>query len=325
MALMPAAAVFLTPLPHGITVVDTGFERARFDAAYLLVDNGRAAFIDTGHNAAVPRLLAALEQAGLARDQVDWVIPTHVHLDHAGGAGLLMQHLPKARLLVHPRGAPHLIDPTALIAGATAVYGQEVVARTYGRIEAVPAERVLSSHDGQHLTLGQRTLTLIDTPGHARHHHAIWDERSQGWFTGDTFGISYREFDGPDGPFIFPTTTPVQFDPAALRGSIARLMEHRPERVYLTHFGMVEGAERLASHLLAQLDEIEALGRRLAAHAHRDEALREGMAGVLVAHAGIEALGMSAAQARELLAIDIELNAQGLAVWLAREAKAGAR
>lgn len=312
---------FLDPLPHGITVVDTGLERPRFDAAYLLVDDGRAAFIDTGHNAAVPRLMAALAHAGLRADQVDWVIPTHVHLDHAGGAGLLMQQLPQARLLVHPRGAPHLIDPTALILGATAVYGKEVMARTYGRIEAVPAERVVTSTDGQQITLGRRTLTLIDTPGHARHHHAIWDETSRGWFTGDTFGISYREFDGPRGPFIFPTTVPVQFDPAALRQSIARLMAHEPQRVYLTHYGAVEGVPRLAASLLAQIDEIEAFALRLKGRPDRIEALREAVAASLLAHADAASLGLDLQAARAMLAIDIELNAQGIGVWLDRQAK----
>ena len=126
---------FLQPLEHGITVVDTGFHRADFDAAYLLVSpEGRAAFIDTGHNAAVPRLLAALDHAGLGREAVDWVIPTHVHLDHAGGAGLLMANLPNAQALIHPRGARHLVNPLALVEGARAVYGPEEVLRTYGHI-----------------------------------------------------------------------------------------------------------------------------------------------------------------------------------------------
>ena len=111
-----------TDLGHGIFAIDTGFEREDFDAAYLIVDTGRAAFIDTGHNAAVPRLLEALDAIGLPREAVDWVIPTHVHLDHAGGAGLLMRHLPGARALIHPRGARHLIDPSALVEGARAFF-----------------------------------------------------------------------------------------------------------------------------------------------------------------------------------------------------------
>src|SRR4030095_4290858 len=120
------------PLGDELYAIDTGFERPSFDAAYLIVDSGRAAFVDTGTNHAVPRLLAALRALELTVDAVDWVIPTHVHLDHAGGAGLLMQSLPRARMLVHPRGERHMVDPGALYAGATAVYGEAEMVRSYG-------------------------------------------------------------------------------------------------------------------------------------------------------------------------------------------------
>ncbi|WP_293995400.1 MBL fold metallo-hydrolase, partial [Sphaerotilus sp.] len=241
-------------LGHQIYAIDTGFERARFDAAYLVIDSGRAVLIDTGHNAAVPRILDTLAALGLSRDAVDWVIPTHVHLDHAGGAGLLMQHLPHARALIHPHGARHLIDPQALVAGACAVYGAEVVRQTYGTIVPIPAERVVQSHDGMEVQVGQRPLRLIDTPGHARHHHCLWDARSRGWFTGDTFGISYREFDTTAGPWMFPSTTPVQFDPAALRHSIDRLMAAEPQRLYPTHFSRVDDVPRVVAQFRALLD-----------------------------------------------------------------------
>ncbi|MER2177452.1 MAG: MBL fold metallo-hydrolase, partial [Stenotrophomonas maltophilia] len=112
-----------------IHTIDTAFQRDDFDAAYLIVENGRAAFIDCGTGLAVPAMLAALTRAGCTPGQVDWLILTHVHLDHAGGAGLLMQQLPNATLVVHPRGAPHMLDPTRLVAGATEVYGEAEIAR----------------------------------------------------------------------------------------------------------------------------------------------------------------------------------------------------
>ncbi|MCK6401596.1 MAG: MBL fold metallo-hydrolase [Sphaerotilus natans subsp. sulfidivorans] len=312
-----------TDLGHGIFAIDTGFEREDFDAAYLIVDTGRAAFIDTGHNAAVPRLLEALDAIGLPREAVDWVIPTHVHLDHAGGAGLLMRHLPGARALIHPRGARHLIDPSALVEGARAVYGVEVVRQTYGTIEPIEAARVVESHDGQRIPLGSRELLLIDTPGHARHHHCIWDERSRGWFTGDTFGISYREFDGADGAWTFPSTTPVQFEPEALRSSVQRMMAMQPQCLYPTHFGRVDGVERLAAQFLATLDRFEADGLALLARLPDDAparlaALKEQVAATLVASALAAGCPVSPARAHELLALDIELNAKGMAVWLSR-------
>src|SRR3989304_5705439 len=144
----PARCVPMTADPS-IHTIDTGFQRPDFDAAYLIVENGRAAFVDCGTGLSVPAMLQALADAGLGVEAVDWLLLTHVHLDHAGGAGLLMQQLPNAKAVLHPRGAPHMIDPTRLIAGATAVYGADEIARSYGRIEAIPESRVVVAEDGQ--------------------------------------------------------------------------------------------------------------------------------------------------------------------------------
>ncbi|OYU97899.1 MAG: MBL fold metallo-hydrolase, partial [Burkholderiales bacterium PBB5] len=286
----------------------TGFHRPQFDAAYLIVENGRAAFIDSGTNFAVPRLLAALDDLGLARDAVDYVIPTHVHLDHAGGAGLLMQALPQAQMLVQARGARHMIDPSNLYQGALAVYGQAAMDREYGALVPVPADRVQSTSDGLTVALHGRPLTFIDTPGHARHHHCIWDERSRGWCTGDTFGLSYRECDSAKGAWAMPTSSPVQFEPEELRQSIARLLAREPEVMYLTHYGRVEEPTRLAGLLLEQLDGMVALAEGLRQAPGRHQALVDGMLalyrGQLQNHgvADIDTCLKS-------LTLDIELNA----------------
>ncbi|MFI4932141.1 MAG: MBL fold metallo-hydrolase, partial [Burkholderiales bacterium] len=244
---------FVEPLGDGLFVIDTGFERPCFDAAYLVVDSGRAAFIDTGTNHAVPRLLAALHALGLTADSVDWVIATHVHLDHAGGAGLLMQSLPNARLSVHPRGERHLVDPSALYAGATAVYGEAEMARSYGRPLAVQPARVTVTGDGTTLTLGTRVLEFMHTPGHARHHHCIWDARTRTWFTGDTFGLSYPQLVNHNGRWITPTCAPVQFEPEPLKASVARLLERDPAALCVTHYGRVANAPHLSRLLLEQI------------------------------------------------------------------------
>jgi len=310
---------FVQPLAHGIHVIDTGFHRDVFDAAYLIVENGRAAFVDTGTNDSVPRLLAALEAAGLARDAVDFVIATHVHLDHAGGVGLLMTHLPNAQLVVHPQGAPHLIEPSRLMAGARAVYGDEEVARTYGEVIGVPAERVLRTADAMTIELAGRPLQFLDTPGHARHHHCIWDARSRGFFTGDTFGLSYRDFDTAHGAWAMPTTTPVQFEPEALRNSIERMLGYEPECMYLTHYGRVVDVPRLASLLFTQLDAMVALALKLPDDAHRHKALMDGFIAIHMNSLRAHDCTLPEARVRELLALDNELNAQGIAVWLNRK------
>jgi len=305
-------------LEHGISVVDTGFVRPRFDASFLIVENGRAAFVDTGPNSAVPRLLGALEAHGLDRDAVDYVIPTHVHLDHAGGAGLLMQELPRAQLVIHPRGARHLIDPSMLMEGVRSVYGPEVAARDYGQLVPVPAERVITTAEGMVIELSGRPLRFADTPGHARHHHCIWDEASQGWFTGDTFGIVYPELHTPRGPYIVPATAPVQFDQEALHASVARLLAQRPQVMYLTHYGAVRDAETLAVQFLAQVDAMADAARSLVNAPGRHDALKRAFGDIYIAELRRSGSTLADARLRELLATDIELNAQGLATWLDR-------
>lgn len=313
-------------LAHGIHAIDTGFHRPRFDAAYLIVEAGRAAFIDTGTNYAVPRLLDAVRGAGLTPADVDWLIVTHVHLDHAGGAGKLFESLPNARFVVHPRGARHMIDTTALYESARGIYGDAEMERSYGRLVPVPAERVLTTHDGMDLQLAGRTLHFIDTPGHARHHHCIWDERSRGFFTGDTFGLSYREFDVDGRTWLLPTTTPIGFEPEALIASVRRILAFEPESLYLTHFGRVGDVARLGELMLAQVEAVAALalqceGDAAARQAKLEDALAQHYLDGLRAH-GVK---LAEDEIRHLLKLDIELNAEGLLVWRERTERAARR
>lgn len=323
----PALPAFVEPLGEGVHAIDTGFHRPRFDAAYLLVHQGRAAFIDTGTNHAVPRLLAALEALGLAREAVDYVIPTHVHLDHAGGAGALMAELPRATLVVHPRGARHIVDPAALYEGALAVYGQAEMDRSYGRLVPVDAARVRTTEDSETLDFAGRPLLFIDTPGHCKHHHCIWDEATRGWFTGDTFGLSYRELDNARGePFLVPTTTPVQFEPEALRASVERLLSFDPACMYLTHYGRVDNVQALGARLLEQLDQVVAMGRRLQhAGPGRHAALVREIGELYAERARAHGAPQGDAAVKDLFALDIELNAKGMAAWLDRAQRRSAR
>jgi len=306
---------------QGIHTIDTGFQRPRFDAAYLVVEQGRGAFIDCGTSLAVPRMLAALAEAGLAPEAVDWLILTHVHLDHAGGAGTLMQALPNARLVVHPRGAPHMIDPARLLAGATAVYGEAEIARSYGQVLPVPAERVVVADDDHTVSLAGRELLTMDTPGHARHHLCVWDARSASWFTGDTFGLSYRELDGPAGAFILPTSSPVQFEPDAMRASIERLLAYLPRAMYLTHYGRVESPAALGHALIEQIDAMVALARSCDGRADRHRCLVAALTELYLERAHAQGVALDDAGVVRVLAMDIELNAQGLASWLDRPSR----
>ena len=301
---------------HGIHTIDTGFVRPQFDAAYLIVENGRGAFIDCGTNHAVPRMLAALDEAGITAAEVDWLILTHVHLDHAGGAGELIAKLPNAKLVVHPRGARHMIDPSALWAGASAVYGEAVMEQTYGRLRPIPAERVIEAPDGHVVELAGRLLRCIDTPGHAKHHLTVYDKHANVCFSGDVFGLSYREFDTTNGPFILPTTSPVQFDPEALHASIKRLVALHPSGMYLTHYGRVENIEKLAADLHQQIDAMVALARAADGKHDRHAVLVEALTGLYAGRAEAHGWTQGCNALAQLLHMDIELNAQGLAIWL---------
>lgn len=310
----------------GITLVDTGFgDRPAFCAAYLLVEQGRAAFVDCGTLHSVPAMLDALDAAGLARDAVDYIIATHVHLDHAGGAGALLQELPAAKLVVHPRGAPHLVDPTKLVASARQVYGDALFERAYGGLVPAPVERVLEASDGMELALAGRTLRLVHTPGHALHHLSVWDARTRAWFTGDAFGISYREFDVDGRPFAIPTTSPVQFDPDQMKASIRTLLAAHPDTCFTTHYGAVRGdVQGVGEGLLEQVDAMVALARFLEDAPDRHVALVRALERLYVDRARIHGVDDPARRVPGLLAMDIELNAQGLAAWLQRMRRAGA-
>jgi glyoxylase-like metal-dependent hydrolase (beta-lactamase superfamily II) len=310
-----------------VFVTDTGYERPGCAAAYLVRGSSGAAFVETGTGNSVHEVLGLLAAARSRAEDVTHVIVTHVHLDHAGGAGLLMQHLPRAKLVVHPRGARHMIDPSKLIAGAAVVYGgAENLARSMGKIVPIPAERVIEAGDGHVVDLGDRKLTTWDAPGHAAHHFVVLDDRTRGIFTGDTFGLCYREFDDArGGAFIFPTTTPVQFDPPALRASIRRMLDWKPERIYFTHFSAVTGAaelQRLGADLLRLVDDHVTIAEANRSAPDPHEAMKAGLAQLLMSELQRQGCTVPREQALAIFDADLELNAQGLHVWASKPAKA---
>lgn len=309
--------------PHGISAVDCEYLYPGHAAAHVIVDAGRAAFVDVGTNSSVPYLLAGLAELGIAREAVDYVLLTHVHLDHAGGAGRLMQELPNARALLHPRGAPHMIDPTKLMAGSRAVYGERLE-ELYGMLVPIPAERVRAVEDGERVRLGGRTLELIHVPGHALHHYAVVDQAHRSIFTGDTFGISYRALDTERGAFITPTTPPSQFDPDQHIASIDRMLAYRPESMYLMHFSRVTDVARLGELLKMQVRELARIAQAHANDADPAASVRAAMLELWLDLVHRHGSRLKRAEIEAVLENDLTLNTQGLMMWLDRSRRSRA-
>lgn len=309
-------AVRTTPLDFGITAIDTDYVRPMLDASHLIVEAGRAAFVDTGTNHSVPLLLSALAESGANVADVDYVFLTHIHLDHAGGAGQLLRALPNAKAVIHPRGARHMIDPTRLEQGSRAVYGDERFDAMYGELKPIAAERVVVAEDGDCYALAGRELRAFHTEGHARHHYCLADPASSGVFTGDSFGVSYRELDTAAGEFIYPTTTPIHFDPVAAHQAVDRILEFGPERLYLTHYSIVTDIARLADDMHRRLNDFVAMAREHAEHIDRTNAIRKAMYDYLLRELRAHGAEASNSALREMVSMDVQLNTMGLEHWL---------
>ena len=310
------------PIGNDSFLIDTGLYRPQHAGCYMVKDRGEFAFIDTGTQHALPRLLDTLAAQGGRPEDVRYVIPTHVHLDHAGGAGQLMDACPNATLIVHPKGQPHMVDPSKLQAGATAVYGEAAFRRDFGTLQPIDEARTIAADDGMTLELGDRRLRFIDTPGHANHHGCIFDKASGYLYTGDTFGLGYRELYRNNEPLLVATTTPVAFDPDAWFDSLDRMLALAPTACCLTHFGKVEAPSGLVDMLRASIVRHRdiALAEEQREPAGRAERLLQAVDAELVRD-GTQHSGLPAERVRELFASDITLNSQGLEIWLKRRAR----
>jgi len=299
---------------HARVTIDSDV-RPRFTATYLRIAGDECAFVEAHTSHATPRMLEALRANGKRPEDVRYVVVTHAHLDHAAGASALLRACPNATLLAHPRTAKNLIDPAKLVKSATAVYGEARFAELYGTIEPIPAERVRALEDQETFELGGATFRVLHTFGHAYHHFAVHDVAMETVFTGDTFGLVYPDLQAR-GRFALPSTSPTGFDAVEAHKSIDRVLATGAKTACLTHYDGYADVDVIAGQLRAWVDRaeawvaeaargdesVEAITKRLAVawrKAIEDESARRG-------------LGFDAA-AFDLLALDIELNAQGLA------------
>lgn len=284
-----------------------------FRTSAYVIRGHEPTLIETGSSTSHSYLLQGLEELGYTPEDLRHVIVTHVHLDHAGGAGMFMQAASNAMLHAHPKAARHLIDPGRLEEGVRAVYG-DVMDDMYGPILPVPSNRVKIQKDLSTLDLGQgRILTFYDSPGHAKHHFCVMDNVTRGIFSGDTIGIHYRkERTGWGFDYGFPTTSPSDFDPDVMLATLDRLEALAPEVVYHTHFGPTRPARDAFQFSRRGIHAIQGMLARLP-----DDASPETAAIMLRAFLArdIAEVGHPVDQMDDL-ALDIDLDSKGMVVYM---------
>lgn len=304
-------------LGSGITCLDANYVDPGIACFYLIEGQGEAgseyALVETGTSHSVPGLLGYLQEQGIGLGQVRFVIPTHVHLDHAGGVGAMMAAFPDATLLIHPRGARHMAEPQRLVDSAKQVYGEAAFDALYGEITPVPVERIREIADGEKVDLGNRTLEFRHARGHANHHMCVWDEQSRGWFTGDMFGVSYGWFRFDSGDYLLPSTTPTQFDPDAYFESLDLLASYNPHTMYLTHFGEMSYGQEKSDLLREQVHKYCELAKQSGGN---PEVLQEELSAYTVSMLVQLAPDVAEETLRKWAAFDVPLNTQGLLHWL---------
>ncbi|TGK20693.1 MBL fold metallo-hydrolase [Leptospira fluminis] len=307
-----------------VQVIDCGYIEEGLACAYLVREGDRAAFVENNTAHAVPRLLEALDRQGLKREAVDYIIITHVHLDHAGGTGELLRHCPNAKVIAHPKAAPHLIQPDRLIKSSIQVYGEEAFYKLYGKIVPVPEASVITMSDGEELSWGSRTLKFIHTRGHANHHFCIYDSLTEGIFSGDTFGIGYGIFRTGKEPLLYPSTTPTDFDPEEAVSSIDKILNTKAKKAYLTHFGVWPDMNAGA----AQMKEGLAVMNHILISAGKTDLEGESLIGFCETRVlsyledRVRQCGISYGnKERMFLSFDAKINAQGIAFKVERARK----
>lgn len=308
-----------------ISTIDADYIEKNVAALYMLNKNGHAAFIDTGTQNSFKNVLSVMEKNNISNANVDYVILTHIHLDHAGGASHMMQQFPNAKLIVHPFGSRHMADPSKLVAGTKAVYGEEKFLKLYGELSPISADRIIETADDMTIDFQGETLTFFDTPGHAKHHHCIYYENGNACFTGDTLGIAYSDLSCNDtNPCLLPTTTPVQFSPDDLHQSINKVMSKNPATLYPTHFGPVQATTEAITRLHEHIDSFVLLAEQ-SQQDGSEETLVKRLAKKVLDYMATQAVNtnpsLNIELAKRRLKMDAELNSQGLAVWLKKYSK----
>ncbi|OAT79375.1 MBL fold metallo-hydrolase [Desulfotomaculum copahuensis] len=308
-------------LGAGIQQIDVYYQGLPERMALYLVRGEKTALVETGPAPGTSHILKALPELGLAPEQVDYIILTHIHLDHAGGAGVLTEHLPRAKVLVHPRGLRHLADPVRLVSGARAVYGERFDA-LLGEVRPVPADRLYALSDGETLDLGGgRVFTFYHTPGHARHHMIVHDPFSGGIFAGDALGLRLPDLSRATGyDFVLPSTTPSEFDPLAAEATFDRASRLNARYIFFAHFGRAGNVPAILARNRDLVTAQTIIGRRVLASGGSVRNLEESLSELFLPELLLHGIDREHPLFRGLAA-ELKLNALGIVHYLQREGK----
>jgi glyoxylase-like metal-dependent hydrolase (beta-lactamase superfamily II) len=302
-----------------IVTIDTRYlDRPEFAAAYLVSHFGHGVFVDNNTAFATPRLISAAARAGLEPRAIDFIVVTHVHLDHSGGTQRLLERCPNATVLCHPRAVRHLTDPTRLVASAKMVYGEKRFAELYGEILPIDAARVQPLADAEVIDWRGRQLVFLQTRGHAKHHICMHDPSSGSLFSGDAFGLAYPHLSRLSTrgvPFVFPSSSPTDFEPEEALATLERIVDLEPRAVFPTHYGAVPAVREAASEVRWHLERYRGLLVEASSREESGESLvafcRSGIRKIF--EEALDRHGIAQSVLDGYLEMDASLNAAGIA------------
>jgi glyoxylase-like metal-dependent hydrolase (beta-lactamase superfamily II) len=302
-----------------VHTIDCQYElKKEYAACYLIKEGNRGILIDNNTNFAIKHILNKIAVENIPLDNIDYCIITHVHLDHAGASGQLMKLLPNAKMMAHPRAARHIIDPTKLVNSASKVYGEENFKRMYGEIVPIHEGRVLIMEDNQEFLWCGHKLKFFHTRGHAKHHFCIFDEKEKSLFTGDAFGVSFPKLQ-TNGSFVFPSTSPTDFEPEEAIKTIDRLMEIGAQQIYPTHFGPIVDHQKASEQMKRYIQYSFDLAKKYAQSNEDDKELEKLLYENLVYFytEEMEKIGVVMnKELKDLVHLDLKINAQGLLFFI---------
>ncbi len=309
----------ITPIDNNTYAIDAYYGYPLHACVYLVEDNGEYALIDCGTAKSEIYIMGALAKLGVDPQAVKYILPTHVHLDHAGGTGVLSKRLPNAKVYVHPYGHRHLIDPTKLNAASLVIYGEYMMNFAVGKTQPVAADICYELEDNQELSLGNNKLLVQFTPGHAKHHCSFFDPKSGNYFGGDVLGNSYESMRSDDKSLMFLCSAPIDYNGEDWHNSLDKIASLSPKRVCLCHYGAINNPQSAFEDMHRLIDKNDRLAMDLLDiedDAARRKAIEQMIWGLFWDEFATRKSPMHKEHAEKWMEKDVYISTEGIAHWL---------